>query len=97
MPTKSNKTKKEQLQEAYIHVYSGPEGQMVLEHMLKEAGLTKWNRNVSYENCLLQKGLQQYFFSIMTIIGTDPRDMIAIAQEQNKMTTNYEKQRSVLE
>lgn len=83
-------TKKLSLKAAYDEVYNSVAGKIVLENMMKEAGITSFREIMKQEDLWIHHGERKIVFSILKILGMDPKQILA--QSEQNTTKTYEKQ-----
>jgi len=83
-------TKRLTLKASYDEVFNSPAGKVVLDDLLKNAGVSKFQDHKSMEALWINQGERRLVFSILTFLGRDSKYILDQAEQNN--TQNYEKQ-----
>jgi len=72
------------LRDAYKKVFESPEGKIVLQHMMKTAGIPKKQCTTEAQALLVQEGKQFMVYNIHFILNRDPQVLVEEIEQQYK-------------
>jgi hypothetical protein len=69
------------LHQAYKSIFNTPDGELVLEHLMRESGILSPKITVDFNSLLVKEGQKHIVLSILRILGRDVNKLTKQIQE----------------
>jgi hypothetical protein len=80
-----------ELKRAYDRLFSGPDAEVVIRHLMHEAGLTRPSQTIDRDLMLVEKGHARMVWGILKQLGRTEAEIASIIHdEQQQLRNSYE-------